>query len=100
MNTGALSAGISTSWIAVGKEEEHMTKAEEFVSHMIKRCQIDGRLAWLIGPMSRAYDLMVEAYAEMKDLNVKEFERQYVKTLKPIPLNKGWDKNDVEDASP
>lgn len=60
-----------------------MTKAEEFVSHMIKRCQIDGRLAWLIGPGT--YDLMVEAYAEMKGLDVKEFERQYIKTLKPIP---------------
>ena len=99
MNISALSVDINTLWIRVGRKEEHMTKAEEFVSHMIRRCQIDGRLAWLIGPMSGAYDLMVEAYAKMKGLDVKEFKRQYVKTLKPIPY-KSWDEKDVEDGSP
>ena len=59
------------------------TKAEEFVTHMIRRCQIDGRLAYLIGPLSGAYDLMVEAYAEIKGLNCEEFEKQYASTLKP-----------------
>jgi len=60
-----------------------MTKAEEFVSHMIHRCQIDGRLAWLIGPLSGAYDLMTEAYAELKGVDVEVFRAQYEKTLRP-----------------
>ena len=60
-----------------------MIKSEEFVSHMIKRCQIDGRLACLMGPLSGANDLMTEAYAEMKDLDVEEFRNKYNQTLQP-----------------
>jgi len=59
-----------------------MTKAEKFVEHMINRCQIDGRLATLMGSSNNGYGLMVEAYAEMQGLNVEKFERQYAKTLK------------------
>jgi len=60
-----------------------MTKAEEFVVHMIKRCRQDGRLAWLIGPFSTANDLMVEAYAEIKGVDAEKFREEYNQTLKP-----------------
>ena len=59
-----------------------MTKSEEFVTHMINRCQIDGRLALLVGPSSEAYDLMVGSYAEIQGLDVEKFKKQYAKTLK------------------
>ena len=66
-----------------------MTKAEKFVSHMIKRCQINGCLARLIGPMSEAYDLMVEAYAEMLGLDAEKFKKQYAKILRTVLM---WEK--------
>ncbi|RLB87464.1 MAG: hypothetical protein DRH50_16830 [Deltaproteobacteria bacterium] len=59
-----------------------MTKSEKFVAHMVDRCQVDGRLAALMGPLNKGYGLMVEAYAEMQGLDVEKFERQYAKTLK------------------
>lgn len=59
-----------------------MTKANEFVEYMIERCKIDGRLVALIGPLSKAYDLMVAAYSEAQGLNVEEFEEQYAKVLR------------------
>jgi len=59
-----------------------MSKAEEFVVYMIDRCQVDGRLAMLMGPLSKGFGLMVEAYAELQSLDVEKFERQYAKTLK------------------
>jgi len=49
---------------------------------MINRCQIDGRLALLVGPSSEAYDLMVGSYAEIQGLDVEKFKKQYAKILK------------------
>ena len=59
-----------------------MAKADEFVEYMINRCKVDSRLVSLIGPMNKAYDLMVMAYAEAQGLDVNEFEDQYAKTLR------------------
>ena len=59
-----------------------MTKANEFVEYMINRCKVDSRLVSLIGPMNKAYDLMVTAYAEAQGLDVNEFEDQYARTLR------------------
>ncbi len=59
-----------------------MSKSEEFVKHMIDFCQVDGRLAALVGSLSEAYNLMTEAYAEMQGLDVEKFKKQYAKTLK------------------
>ena len=59
-----------------------MSKAEEFVVYMIDRCQVDGRLAALMGSSNKGYGLMVEAYAELQGLDVEKFERQYAKILK------------------
>ena len=66
-----------------------MTKSEEFVEYMIERCKIDNRLISLIGPMSKAYNLMVTAYSEAQGLNVEDFEGQYAKTLR---VCKEWQK--------
>lgn len=67
-----------------------MSKAEEFVVHVVERCQVDGRLAALMGPLSKGYGLMTEAYAEMQGLKVEEFKRQYAKILR---VCREWQKN-------
>ena len=60
-----------------------MTKAEQAVEHMINRIRKDGRLAYLIGPLSEGYTLLTDAYAEMRGLDGDEFRRAFAPTLTP-----------------
>ena len=59
-----------------------MTKAEEAVEHIIGRLTKDPRLAYMIGPLTEAYLLLIEAYAEIKGLELDAFQEQFEKSLK------------------
>jgi len=71
-----------------------MTKAEKFVVHMLKRVRDDGRLAYLMGPLTEAYDLMTEAYADMKGLDVKGFRKEYEEILAAHALKREAERHD------
>jgi hypothetical protein len=65
-----------------------MTNAEKAVLHLINRIRKDGRLAYIICPLSESYGLLTEAYADIKGIDVNDFRRDYEKTLAP----KAWPK--------
>jgi hypothetical protein len=52
------------------------------VAHILRRMQEDPRLAWLIGPGSRSYELLTEEAAAAKNLDVEELRKQHGATLK------------------
>ena len=58
-------------------------KADQAVRTMIKRIRDDGRLAYLIGPGSRAYEELTEAYAEATGEDPDTFRRQFERVIKP-----------------
>ena len=63
-----------------------MTKAERAVKTMIKRIRDDGRIAYLIGPFSQAYDELTEAYAEMIGKDPDEFRAEFERVIKPVKV--------------
>lgn len=52
------------------------------VNHILRQMQRDARLAWLIGPGSRSYELLTEEAATANGLNVEELRKQHEATLK------------------
>ena len=52
------------------------------IAHILRRMQEDPRLAWLIGPGSRSYELLTEEAAAAKNLDVEELRKQHTATLK------------------
>ena len=52
------------------------------VSYVLRRMQQDGRLAYLIGPGSQAYELLTEEAAVAAGREVAEFRREFESTLK------------------
>lgn len=52
------------------------------VHHILRQMQRDARLAWLIGPGSRTYELLTEEAATANGLNLEELREQHAATLK------------------
>lgn len=52
------------------------------VHHILRQMQRDARLAWLIGPGSRTYELLTEEHAKTHNLNLEELRKQHAATLK------------------
>lgn len=52
------------------------------VAHLLRQMQLDPRLAWLIGPGSRSYELLTEEAAKANNLDVEELRKQHGATLK------------------
>jgi hypothetical protein len=50
--------------------------SEAAVSHLLRRMTFDPRLAWLIGPGTRSWELLTAAYAINNDRDVDEFRRE------------------------
>lgn len=55
------------------------------INHLLRQIQRDGRLAYLIGPMSQSYDLLTEEAAQAAGRDVEEFRREFEATLKFQP---------------
>ncbi len=55
------------------------------VHHILRQMQRDARLAWLIGPGSRTYELLTEEAATANSLNLDELRQQHEATLKFEP---------------
>jgi hypothetical protein len=55
--------------------------AEAAVLHILKRIKADPRLAYLIGPGSSAFELLMEAGAAIGSLNVVDYEKDFCKRL-------------------
>lgn len=53
------------------------TTAEKAVAHVLRRMQCDGRLAYLLGEGSEAYDLLTQAHAETLGEDVARFRACY-----------------------
>lgn len=52
------------------------------VKYILRRMQEDGRLAYLIGPGSQAYELLTQEAAQAAGRDVAEFCREFESTLK------------------
>ncbi len=52
------------------------------VNHLLRQMQHDPRLAWLIGPGSRSYELLTEEAAAANNLDIEELRKQHTATLK------------------
>jgi hypothetical protein len=52
------------------------------VTHLLRQMQRDGRLAYLIGPMSQSYDLLTLEAARAAGRGVGEFRIEFEATLK------------------
>lgn len=55
------------------------------VHHVLRRMQNDGRVAWLLGPGSEAYDQLTAAFAAADGQELEKFRAQYEPTLRPQP---------------
>lgn len=55
------------------------------VNHILRQMQHDARLAWLIGPGSRTYELLTEEAAVKNGLDLEELRQQHEATLKFEP---------------
>lgn len=55
------------------------------VHHILRQMQRDARLAWLIGPGSRTYELLTEEAAASNSLDLDELRQQHEATLKFEP---------------
>ena len=55
------------------------------VHHILRQMQSDARLAWLIGPGSRTYELLIEEAASANSLDPAELQRQHEASLKFEP---------------
>lgn len=55
------------------------------VHHILRQMQRDARLAWLIGPGSRTYELLTEEAATANSLNLDVLRQQHEATLKFEP---------------
>lgn len=55
------------------------------VNHILRQMQRDARLAWLIGPGSRTYELLTEEAATTNGLDLEELREQHEATLKFEP---------------
>lgn len=51
------------------------TSSDKAVIHVLNRMLCDGRLAYILGPGSEAYDLIIAAYAKIAGVNVEEFRQ-------------------------
>lgn len=55
------------------------------VNHILRQMQRDARLAWLIGPGSRTYELLTEESAAKNGHNLEELRQTHEATLKFEP---------------
>lgn len=55
------------------------------IHHILRQMQRDARLAWLIGPGSRTYELLIEEAASANSLDPAELQRQHEASLKFEP---------------
>lgn len=55
------------------------------IHHILRQMQRDARLAWLIGPGSRTYELLTEEAATTNGLDVEELRQQHEASLKFEP---------------
>lgn len=55
------------------------------VHHILRQMQRDARLAWLIGPGSRTYELLTEEAAASNGLDLEELRKQHEASLKFEP---------------
>ena len=55
------------------------------VHHILRQMQRDARLAWLIGPGSRTYELLTEEAAACNGLDLEKLRQQHEATLKFEP---------------
>lgn len=59
------------------------------VTHLLRRMQNDPRLAYLIGPGSRSYELLTEEAAATTNEDVDAFRKNHEATLKYEPWPSG-----------
>ncbi|MDR1351475.1 MAG: hypothetical protein LBJ59_12015 [Zoogloeaceae bacterium] len=52
------------------------------IGHVIRRMICDPRLAWLIGPGSRTWELVTAAFAVINDMDIDKFRREIEAQLK------------------
>lgn len=58
------------------------TTAEKAVAHILHRMTRDGRLAYLLGEGSEAYELLTQAHAETLGEDVAEFRKTFGASLR------------------
>lgn len=58
------------------------TSAEKAVAHILHRMRRDGRLAYLIGPGSEAFDLLTQAHAETMGEDLAQFRATFAASLR------------------
>lgn len=51
------------------------------ITHLLRQIQRDGRLAYLIGPMSQTYELLTKEAAEAAGEDVATFRKNFEATL-------------------
>ncbi|WP_180131911.1 hypothetical protein [Rhodoferax sp. BLA1] len=66
--------------------QEHLDLAMKAVAHVIKRMQSDPRLAYLMGPGTEAFDLLIAAAAAPSGLDEDFLGEQITGTLAPQPV--------------
>lgn len=59
-----------------------MTKAEKAVDSVLRLIMKDPRVAWYIGPFSRTYEDVTDAYAEMIGEDPAKVRKELERTLK------------------
>ena len=63
-----------------------LSPAEAAVLHILKRIKADPRLAFLIGPGSESFDLLMEAGAAIGRYDVVPFQNNFLSGLKTQPV--------------
>lgn len=67
--------------------------------YVLRRMQQDGRLAYLIGVGSQAYELLTQEAAQAAGKDVEAFRREFESTLKPVRWPSEGDILDRIDAA-
>lgn len=66
--------------------EPHGTPAAHAVAHLLKRIKADPRLAWLIGPCSESFELLMVAGAAVGGYDIDAYRDTFQAGLKTQPL--------------
>lgn len=66
--------------------EPRRTVAEHAVAHILKRVKADPRLAWLIGPGSESFELLMVAGAHIGSYDIDPYRNTFQVGLKTQPL--------------
>lgn len=67
-------------------EAQTFTRAEQAVVHLVKRLQADPRLAYLIGPGSESFELLIAAAAEAFRIEADVYRERVLGFVAPQPV--------------